>query len=236
MDSPESRVEATGFVCQDPELPFPDFLPRPWEEAVDWHLLHHALARLERPLRLQTLAVLRSQGQWEPLMDSADATMASLVQGWLEEWPSMGGPLAERLPWPTCPTRQRQVDLLLDASTMLDRDGRLTRPLLELLRQLGAWPDPTSEVTVPQEVLSLDQLEQVCEALVFMPDADYVRTLLHLDLQIVDSGLDAVAAHRILTAVAARSQDFLPTGELASGHSGVFLLEGLISGRHDQEE
>ncbi|GEM_PF-3540122 len=237
MDSADpslKAVEPTGFVCQDPELPLPDFLPRPWEEAVDWHLLHHALARLERGERLQTLTVLRSQGQWEALLASVDPTLVALVQDWLTEWPIAGLTLAERLPWPPCGTRQRHVDLLLDACTMLDREGRLTAPLIELLRELAAWPDPTSEVTVPEHVLSLEQVEQVCEALAFMPDADYLRTVLHLDLQLQGRRIPTARAHRILSAVAARSQDFLPTGELAHGHSGAFLLEGLVSGKHEE--
>ena len=63
-----------------------------------------------------------------------------------------------------------------------------------------------------------------------MPDQDYVRTLLHLDLHCDGTVLPAPDAHRILAAVAAKAHLFLPTGELASGHSGVFLLEGLASG------
>ena len=234
MDSaePSSNVsESTGFVCQDPELPLPDFLPRPWEEDVDWHLLHHALARLARDERCKTLGILRSQGQWEALLASVDPTFVALVQDWLTEWPSTGVALADRLPWPVCPTRQPQVDLMLDASTLLDQESRLTPALLDLLRELSAWPAPGSEVTVPQYVLSLEQLELVCEALAFMPDRDYVRTILHLDLTCEKDGLPRKTAHRLLSAVATRAQDFLPTGELAHRHSGVYLLEGLVSRR-----
>ncbi len=222
------------LVCQDPEFPFPDFLPRPWEEDVDGHHLHHALARLEHSERCQTLGILRSQGQWEALLASVDPPLVALVQDWLAEWPGTGVALADRLPWPLCPTRQPQADLLLDASTLLDREGRLAPALLDLLRELSAWPGPGSEVTVQQYVLSLDQLELVCEALTFMPDHDYVRVVLHLDLACGAEGIPPKIAHQLLSAVAARAQDFLPTGELALGHSGVYLLEGLESSRSEE--
>jgi hypothetical protein len=116
---------------------------------------------------------------------------------------------------------------------MFDREGRITLALQELLRELGAWPAPSSDVTVPQHVLSLEQIDQICDALSFMPEEDYVRTILHLDLQCNDGQLPAQDAHRILVAVAAKSHLFLPTGELAAGHSGVFLLEGLASGKQE---
>jgi len=225
--SPPSSGQATGFVCQDPELPFPDFLPRPWEEEVDWHLLHHALARLDRTARLQTLEVLRSQGQWEPLLASTDDTFVRLVQGWLPEWP-IDSPLSERLDWPEDRERQRQLDVLLDACGLMDREGRLAAALLELLRELAAWPAPAAEVTVPQSALSLEQVEQACEALVWMPAADYLRVVLHLDLQLGDDDYVTVGAARIISTVAARSRDFAPTGEIVPGHSGVTLLEGLF--------
>ncbi len=223
----KSLEQATGFVCQEPELPFPEFLTRPWEEGVDWHLLHHALARLPRSERLHTLSVLRSQGQWEPLLDSADPTLVALVKDWLSEWPSARTELMQRLGWPLCSTRQRKVDLLLEASTLLDQDGRLTPALLELLREFGAWPDPSARVTVPKHALSLEQLEQVCEALTFMPDRDYLRTVLHMDMQVDPDQVNHGVLHRILCVVAGRARDFLPTGEVATGHSGVGLLEGL---------
>lgn len=80
---------------------------------------------------------------------------------------------------------------------------------MEFLRELGAWPDPAAEVTVPQHVL-------------------------HLDLSCAASSIPTETAHRLLSAVAVRSQDFLPTGELATGRSGLLLLEGLVSDKHEE--
>ncbi len=220
--------ESTGFVCKDPVLPLPDFVPRPWEEEVDWHLFHHALARLDRTQRLQTLEVLRSQGQWEALLSSTDATFVALVQSWSNEWLT-GDPLSDRLGWPVDGERQRHVDLLLDAGRLMDREGRLVDSLLELLGELAAWPDPASEVTVPQHALSLEIVGQACDALTWMPEADYLRVLLHLDLHFRERAPPVPRAARILTTVAARVRDFSPTGEVVQGHSGVFVLEGLVS-------
>jgi hypothetical protein len=117
---------------------------------------------------------------------------------------------------------------MLEACCLLDAKKRLTAPLQELMRQLAAWPGPAEGVTVPKYTLSIEQIEQICEALINMPDQDFLRTVLHLDL-LVNSGPDAGRGlHRVLSAVAARSRDFLPTGELATGRSGISLLEGLV--------
>jgi hypothetical protein len=183
-----------------------------------WDLFMHVVSALPKDERQVALLDVRTTGMWSAMLASLDASHVALVQGWLAEdgGDTSGLTLEQRIEGAKNSDRAKVALAVVDLMSILDANERITPRIRELLVLGVALPKLDTEELSSEGVLSVNQVQRAALALINMPDQEYLRTAMLLELSGDPSRL--TQSFLLLEAVAARADSFgvqgAPTGDL----------------------
>ncbi len=190
------------------------------DQKTRWDKFIKEITLLLQPQRQAALKKVRAEGQWESMLNALSDNQIALVQGWLNEDVGDGAnkTLEERIREAKNSAQSLGALAIIDNSaTTQDPMKRITPRIRELLALGVALPKLETEDLSQEGVLSIAQVERAVQALLWMPNKEYLRLSALLELSGDNSRL--TQSFLMLEAVAARADQFSPaqTGAKPSG-------------------
>ena len=199
--------------------------------AADFDLIVRICTRISQAERQGVLLGIRHQGKWEALVAALGPQHVAMVQSWIAEdaGDNTNQTLDQRIA--AAHNSERGVAALARVNAVAATDthapARITDRLKELLVLGVALSRLDTDDLASEGVLGAVQAERAAQALVGMPDNEYLRTVMLLELSGDASRLNQ--SFLVLKAVAARADRY------AAGGAGGALteLEGFTDGIRD---
>jgi hypothetical protein len=183
------------------------------DSPIDADLLVRVLSNLSDAERRDVLLGLRRVGAWGQLLTGLGARHVALVRGWIGEdaGDGTGQSLDERINAAENSDRARDARARVEAVAAQDphTPARITPRLLELLVLGVALPSIEGEDLSTEGVLGAVQAERAAQALMRMPDQEYIRTVMLLES--TGDSARLTQSFLLLKALAARADRFTDT-------------------------
>lgn len=194
--------------------------------ALDYDVFMRVIGHFPREDRRLALEEIRVQGKWDALLASLTDEHVTLVQSWLatDAGDGTNQTLDERIAAAHNSARGVRAKAAVDSARRLDFNARITDRLRELLVLGVALPKLEGQTLAEEGVLSVLQVERACHALTWMPQREYLRLSLLLEMSGDASRLQQ--SFLLLEATAARADDFGMAQQVFGSSGDLAELEG----------
>lgn len=202
----------------------------------DWDLFMEMVTTFTQADRQLALEEVRAQQKWEVLLAALTEAHVVMVQGWLDQdsGDGTGQTLEERIAAAHNSARANVALATVDGVRGIDFENRITDRLRELLVLGVALPKLAGEAQSEEGVLSPAQVERACRALIWMPQVEYLR--LSMLLELTGDASRLTQSFLLLEATAARADDYGMMQRLTGTSGNLGALEGFADATRGMDE